>query len=85
ITAGKNTFLGCLTELLISNDALPLIGLKTLGRGSNTIAFLLIGALVAFVVNLIHPISIDWIICITAYIACGVGYIGGIFFLYKKG
>ncbi|MBQ4019959.1 MAG: hypothetical protein II606_04675, partial [Erysipelotrichaceae bacterium] len=51
----------------------------------NTIAFLLIGALVAFVVNLIHPISIDWIICITAYIACGVGYIGGIFFLYKKG
>ena len=51
----------------------------------NTIAFLLIGALVAFVVNLIHPISIDWIICIIAYIACGVGYIGGIFFLYKKG
>ena len=50
----------------------------------NTIAFLLIGALVAFVVNLIHPISIDWIICIIAYIACGLGYIGGIFFLYKK-
>ncbi|MBQ1287997.1 MAG: hypothetical protein IIY30_03480 [Erysipelotrichaceae bacterium] len=70
-----------LNEFEISSDKRK----KRLFLLCNTIAFLLIGALVAFVVNLIHPISIDWIICITAYIACGVGYIGGIFFLYKKG
>ncbi len=70
-----------LNEFEISSDKRK----KRLFLLYNTIAFLLIGALVAFVVNLIHPISIDWIICIIAYIACGVGYIGGIFFLYKKG
>ena len=70
-----------LNEFEISSDKRK----KRLFLLCNTIAFFLIGALVAFVVNLIHPISIDWIICIIAYIACGVGYIGGIFFLYKKG
>ena len=69
-----------LNEFEISSDKRK----KRLFLLCNTIAFLLIGALVAFVANLIHPISIDWIICIIAYIACGVGYIGGIFFLYKK-